>query len=95
MTHGKEFVADADVAPLGAQDPRAGDDAGVHNVLPGRMGTLAGFRFVAAARGANGHDLGLLSGQAFAVGIGEDNAATGQGLGGVDRADEDQSAKGH
>ena len=63
-------------------------------MMAGRMGTLAGFRFVAQARGADGHDLRLLGGQAFTIGVGEDNPSPGAGLGGLDGADEDQSAQG-
>lgn len=85
MSDRVQVLRDFDVTPLGAQDPRAGDESRVQNVASlGRMGAVAGFEFVAALRRTHRHDLGLLRGERRAVGGRQDNRAAGQGLVGLD-----------
>lgn len=89
MTDRVQVLRDFDVAPLGAQHPRAGNESGIEDVKSlGRMGAVAGFEFVAALRRTHRHDLGLLRGERRAVGIRQENLATGQGLVGLDGCDE-------
>ena len=85
MTHRKEFVPNAHVSPLGAEHPRARLDAGIHGMTAGRMGPLAIVRFLTATRWTHRHDLGLLSGEPFSVGIEQHNAPAGKGFFGLDR----------
>lgn len=85
MTHGEEFLADADVGPLGAEDPRARDQACVDRM---RMSPFAFFRFVASTRKPYRDNLGLLSSHAISIGVGEQNLSAADRFGGLDGADE-------
>ena len=80
---------DFDVAPLGAQHPRAGDESRIEDVKSlGRMGAVAGFEFVAGLRRTHRHDLGLLGGNRGSIRGCQNDRAAGQGFFRVDRFDE-------
>lgn len=94
MSDREQIFSHADVAPLGAQDPCTGDDAGIDGMTAARMGPLAILRFITAFRRTHGDDLRLLSGHPLSGGFQQGDTPTGHGLSSFDGADEYGAAEG-